>query len=74
MKAAVAVPITALLIIRALRRNSLTPAGIVAATATALVHAAHPYAVFFGCLVVFFLAGTAATRVSFMARCNAPSW
>lgn len=63
MKAAVAVPITALLIIRALRRNSLTPAGIVAATATALVHAAHPYAVFFGCLVVFFLAGTAATRI-----------
>ncbi|KAI9752251.1 MAG: hypothetical protein M1815_000638 [Lichina confinis] len=63
MKASVAVPITALLVTRALRRNSLTPAGIVAAAATALVHATHPYAVFFACLVVFFLAGTAATRI-----------
>lgn len=64
MKAAVAVPITAALVVRAWSRKSLTPAGIIAAVATAVIHAIHPWSVFFACLVVFFLGGTAVTKVS----------
>ncbi|KAI4242170.1 MAG: hypothetical protein L6R40_004213 [Gallowayella cf. fulva] len=58
-----AVPATTALVWRAYSRNSLTPAGIVLATLTAIVHAIHPWSVFFALLVVFFLAGTAVTKV-----------
>lgn len=48
---------------RAYSRGSLTPAGILTATATAIAHALHPWSIFFACLGVFFLAGTAVTKV-----------
>ncbi|KAF2667291.1 hypothetical protein BT63DRAFT_456593 [Microthyrium microscopicum] len=51
------------LVYRAISRNSLTPIGIVAAVLTAGAHAIHPWSVFFTLLVVFFLAGTAVTKV-----------
>ncbi len=59
----IAVPVTAALVWRAYSRDSLTPAGIVVAALTAVVHAIHPWSVFFALLVVFFLAGTAVTKV-----------
>jgi uncharacterized membrane protein len=42
----------------------LTPGGIAAAVATAIAHAMHPWSVFFALLVVFFLTGSAVTKVS----------
>jgi len=63
MKAIIAVPATLALVYRAYTRNSLTPLGIVVAVATAAVHALHPWSVFFALLCVFFLAGTAVTKV-----------
>ncbi|KAL8997606.1 MAG: hypothetical protein Q9169_003153 [Polycauliona sp. 2 TL-2023] len=59
----VAVPATVALVWRAHSRKSLTPAGLFAAILTAVVHALHPWSVFFALLVVFFLAGTAVTKV-----------
>ncbi|KAL8678871.1 MAG: hypothetical protein Q9186_004806 [Xanthomendoza sp. 1 TL-2023] len=59
----VAVPATVALVWRAYSHNSLTPAGLVVAALTAFVHAIHPWSVFFALLVVFFLAGTAVTKV-----------
>jgi len=59
----IAVPAVAILVLRAWTNNSLTPAGILAATITAGVHAIHPWSVFFALLVVFFLGGTAVTKV-----------
>ncbi|KAL8769924.1 MAG: hypothetical protein Q9209_004171 [Squamulea sp. 1 TL-2023] len=56
-------PATAALVWRAYSRNSLTPAGLVVAALTAVVHAIHPWSVFFALLVVFFLTGTAVTKV-----------
>ncbi len=62
----IAVPAIVALVWRAYSRNSLTPAGLVVATMTAVVHAIHPWNVFFAMLVVFFLAGTAVTKVNSM--------
>ncbi|KAL8941232.1 MAG: hypothetical protein Q9216_002365 [Gyalolechia sp. 2 TL-2023] len=59
----VAIPATVALVWRAYSRKSLTPAGIVTAALTAIVHAIHPWSVFFAMLVVFFLAGTSVTKV-----------
>ncbi|KAL8641230.1 MAG: hypothetical protein Q9228_001947 [Teloschistes exilis] len=59
----VAVPATLALGWRAYSRDSLTPAGLVVALLTAVVHAVHPWSVFFALLVVFFLTGTAVTKV-----------
>ncbi|KAI4284055.1 MAG: hypothetical protein L6R38_001693 [Xanthoria sp. 2 TBL-2021] len=59
----IAVPATVALVWRAYSRDSLTPAGIVVAALTAVVHAIHPWSVFFALLVIFFLAGTAVTKV-----------
>ncbi|KAL9012760.1 MAG: hypothetical protein Q9173_002485 [Seirophora scorigena] len=59
----IAIPVTLALVWRAYSRDSLTPAGILTATLTAVVHAIHPWSVFFALLVVFFLAGTAVTKV-----------
>lgn len=63
MRAIVAGPATVFLIIRAHRRKSLTPLGIVAAAVTATIHALHPSPLPFTMLVTFFLLGTSATKV-----------
>lgn len=63
MKPYIAVPATAALVYRAWSRKSLTTVGILTAFATAIVHAIHPWSVFFALLAVFFLAGNAATKV-----------
>lgn len=48
----------------ALARNKLTPMGALVAAATAFVHMLHPTNIPFSLLLVFFLAGTIATRVN----------
>ncbi|KAI8941333.1 hypothetical protein NX059_002560 [Plenodomus lindquistii] len=63
MKPIIAAPAIAALVYRAYSRKSLTPVGILTAFATAIVHAVHPWSVFFALLAVFFLAGTAVTKV-----------
>ena len=63
MKAMFAVPATLALVYRAWSHKSLTPAGIVAAALTAVAHAIHPWSLPFVLLIVFFLAGTRATKV-----------
>jgi uncharacterized membrane protein len=63
MKTIIAAPAIAALVYRAYSRKSLTPGGILTAVATAVVHAIHPWSVFFALLVVFFLAGTTVTKV-----------
>ena len=63
MQPLIAAPLTAALIYRAHSHNSLTPAGILVAALTALIHALHPWSVFFALLCAFFLAGTAVTKV-----------
>jgi uncharacterized membrane protein len=72
MKPVIAVPAIAALVYRAWSRKSLTSLGIVTAFLTAVVHAIHPWSVFFALLSVFFLAGTAVTKVSRTSRhlCN----
>jgi uncharacterized membrane protein len=59
----IATLVTVALVVRSYRRKSLTPLGIVAAVVTAVVHAIHPWSVFFVLLITFFLAGTSATKV-----------
>jgi uncharacterized membrane protein len=63
MRPIVAIPAIAALVFRAYKRKSLTPVGILTAFATAVVHAIHPFSVFFALLAVFFLAGTTVTKV-----------
>ncbi|CAN9146348.1 unnamed protein product [Alternaria alternata] len=63
MRPVIAVPATAALVYRAYSRKSLTPIGLLAAFATAVVHALHPWGVFFALLAVFFLAGSTVTKV-----------
>ncbi|KAL6155469.1 hypothetical protein ACJQWK_05054 [Exserohilum turcicum] len=63
MKPIIAIPAIAALVYRAYSRKSLTPVGIAAAFGTAVVHALHPWSVCFALLAVFFLAGTAVTKV-----------
>lgn len=72
MRLLYALPATCALIYRAKSRNSLTPAGIFAATLTAIAHAYHPWNLPFALLCVFFLAGTRVTHVS-CARYTVPS-
>ncbi|MCJ1469613.1 hypothetical protein MMC07_008248 [Pseudocyphellaria aurata] len=59
----IAVPATAALLLRAYSKKSLTNTGIVVAGLTAAVHALHPWSVFFTLLGIFFLGGTAVTKV-----------
>ena len=59
----IAIPATSLLVLRAYKKRSLTPVGILVAAVTAVIHALHPWSVFFALLVVFFLGGTTATKV-----------
>jgi len=63
MHAYIAVPATAALGYRAYSHKSLTPAGLVVAALTAFVHALHPWSIFFALLCIFFLSGTAVTKV-----------
>ena len=63
MKAYIAGPVTCLMVYHALKKKSLTPLGTVAAVATAVAHAWHPWNMPFVLLIVFFLAGTRATNV-----------
>jgi uncharacterized membrane protein len=65
MKPAIAVPAIGALVYRAYSRKSLTPLGIATAFLTAVAHAIHPYSVCFALLAVFFLLGTAVTKVRF---------
>ena len=64
MQPLIAVPAIAALLYRAWSHRSLTPAGIVVAGLTAVIHAIHPWSIFFVLLGIFFLAGTAVTKVS----------
>ncbi|KAI9686209.1 MAG: hypothetical protein M1822_003864 [Bathelium mastoideum] len=59
----IAVPAIFALLYRAYSRKSLTPLGLVVAGLTATIHALHPWSIFFTLLGVFFLAGTAVTKV-----------
>ncbi|KAG6187236.1 hypothetical protein E4U36_008259 [Claviceps purpurea] len=63
MKPVIAVPLTLALVLRARAKNSLTPAGLFAATLTAIAHAYHPWNLPFVLLCVFFLAGTRVTHI-----------
>lgn len=63
MKLIIAVPAIIALVFRAWSKNSLTPAGLFAATLTAIAHAYHPWNLPFALLCVFFLAGTRVTHV-----------
>ncbi|OAA69500.1 hypothetical protein ISF_02770 [Cordyceps fumosorosea ARSEF 2679] len=63
MKPVIAIPATLALIVFAAARRSLTPMGLVAATATAAAHAYHPWNMPFALLVAFFLAGTRVTKI-----------
>jgi uncharacterized protein (TIGR00297 family) len=63
MRPEIAVPVTLALIYRAYSHRSLTPLGLVAATATAAIHARHPWSFPFVLLCVFFLGGTCVTKV-----------
>jgi uncharacterized membrane protein len=64
MKPIVAVPAVAALVYRAWSRKSLTPFGIAVAGLTAVVHVIHPWSVSFVLLAVFFVSGTAVTKVT----------
>jgi uncharacterized membrane protein len=63
MRAIIAIPCIALLLLRAYTRQSLTPVGILSAGLTASIHALHPSPLPFTLLGVFFLLGTWATKV-----------
>ncbi|KAF4449263.1 hypothetical protein F53441_7425 [Fusarium austroafricanum] len=70
MRLLYAFPATCALIYRAKSRNSLTPAGIFAATLTAAAHAYHPWNLPFVLLCVFFLAGTRVTHIKEEIKAN----
>ena len=63
MKAIIAIPCIAALLYRASSRNSLTPLGLIPAGLTATIHALHPWSTPFALLGIFFLIGSAATKV-----------
>ncbi|KAF9780687.1 hypothetical protein IL306_015149 [Fusarium sp. DS 682] len=70
MRLLYALPATCALIYRAKSKNSLTPAGIFAATLTAAAHAYHPWNLPFALLCVFFLAGTRVTHIKEGIKAN----
>lgn len=63
MKPIIAIPAILALLYRAYSRKSLTPSAIIVAALTATIHAVHPWSAPFALLGVFFLAGTAVTKV-----------
>ena len=58
-----AAPLIILLVLRARSNNSHTPLGLLVAALTATIHALHPWPIFLALLAVFFLTGTAVTKV-----------
>ena len=72
MRLYIAIPATAALVLRAYSKKSLTTTGIVVAALTAAVHALHPWSIFFSLLCVFFLGGTAVTKVPLLCRSILP--
>lgn len=67
---AIAVPAVSALVYRAWSRKTLTPAGILAAFLTAVVHVLHPWIAPFLLLAVFYLAGSRATKVFLFTKVN----
>lgn len=65
--------VLALVAVRATLQKSLTPAGIAAAVGVGLVHAVHPWSIFFVLLVSFFVAGTAVTKVCVLPGISRPA-
>ena len=63
MKTLLAAPIIVALVYRAYSHKSLTPLGIGAAFATAVIHAIHPWSMPLFLLVAFYLSGTKVTKV-----------
>jgi uncharacterized protein (TIGR00297 family) len=63
MQPFIAAPCIALLLYRAHSRQSLTPPALLTAFLTATIHALHPYSAPFALLGIFFLLGSAATKV-----------
>lgn len=59
----VAIPGISAIVYRAYSHKSLTPVGLVVAALSAIIHALHPSALPFTLLGVFFLGGTATTKV-----------
>ena len=70
MRHEVAVLATLALVYRAYSHKSLTPVGILAAIATAVVHAIHPWSAPFALLCIFFLLGSQATKVKADVKAN----
>ena len=63
MKPYIAIPSILAIVYRAWSHSSLTPLGLLVATLTATIHALHPWSTPFALLGIFFLVGTAATKV-----------
>lgn len=64
MQPVIAFTLTSGLVTYAWYKQSLTTTGLVVAALTAVAHAYHFWNVFFALLVVFFLTGTAVTKVT----------
>ena len=63
MKPYIAIPVALALVYRAYTHNSLTPLGIIVAIITGFAHSIHPWSAPFALLIVFFIGGTAVTKV-----------
>ncbi|KAK3117580.1 hypothetical protein LTR53_000905 [Teratosphaeriaceae sp. CCFEE 6253] len=59
---------TVLLVTYAALRNKLTPSGIASGIVVAAIHMLHPWHALFWLLIIFFLLGTAVTRVGHAAK------
>ncbi|KAJ5101998.1 Protein of unknown function DUF92 TMEM19 [Penicillium alfredii] len=63
MKPIIGIPLVVGLVYRAWSRRSLTPVGLVAAAATATIHALHPWSTPLALLAVFYFGGAKVTKV-----------
>ena len=63
MRWEISTPITLLILYRSYSHASLTPSGLLTAGLTATIHALHPNPLPFTLLLIFFVFGTAATKV-----------
>lgn len=70
MRWEIATPVTLYLVYRSYSHASLTSFGILTAAVTATIHALHPSPLPFTLLVLFFLLGTAATKVKREVKAN----
>lgn len=73
MKSYIAIPATLALVYRAYSHSSLTPLGIIVAVVTAIAHSVHPWSAPFALLIVFFIGGTAVTKVPSYSSFSYPS-